>query len=393
MASYVKSRGTLIAFTLLLSLSVRGTCGTFYVSPTGSASGNGSLTSPWPSVTYALSKVSGPGTVIDMLPGIYRDPIDVQSTSAGTASAPLVIKSDSKWGATILSSPTYAIKTETGADYVTFDGIECAGALNVGVYLKGNYNTVRNCWVHNSGSVGIGAYTLTGTVLDSNLVEFNGQNPQFHHGIYADGTGLVIRDNIVRYNAALGMQLYPAISNSRIYNNLVYGHTHTGILVQSPTTSGGNNIVTNNTSVDNRTAIGMYNAYGEIVANNICKQSSGDPIYVSGSVLSDYNLCQPSSKYQGSHGLSADPQFVDPTHMCYWLLSTSPALSKATPQYAPTIDFWGLTVDNTRGPDIGAFAYHYSLTQTTFRSDWPRGYPDRFNLDPGNGQPNLWKSP
>jgi hypothetical protein len=376
--------------TILLAVCGGAQAATYYVSTTGSTAGNGSSSSPWPSINYALTKVTGPGTTIIVRAGIYKDGAVV--TLSGTASQPLVIRSEVKYGAKIVGANTYALKTETGANYVVLDGFDCNGAMNVGVYLKGNYNTVRNCWIHNSGSVGLGAYTLTGTLIENNLVEFNGQNPQFHHGIYADGTGLTIRNNIVRQNSALGMQLYPSISNSKIYNNLVIGHNKTGILLQS-TSGAAPNQVFNNTSVENRTAIGIYNGQGDIIANNIATVASGDPIYVEGSVQSDYNLCQPSSKYMGPHGFNANPRFVDATRKCYWLLSSSPAIGKGTSQYAPPADFWGYTRSASTAPDIGAFKYYYTLTQPAARYTWYSGYPYRFNLDPGKDLPDLWASP
>jgi hypothetical protein len=50
-----------------------------------------------------------------------------------------------------------------------------------------------------------------------------------------------------------------------------------------------------------------------------------------------------------------DPQFVGRSSKDYRLQSSSPAIGKANPAYAPSVDFSGKSRDSS--PDIGAFEY------------------------------------
>jgi Right handed beta helix region len=77
-------------------------------------------------------------------------------------------------------------------------------------------------------------------VIENNLIEYNGQHPHLHHGVYADSDGLILRNNIVRNNAGFGLHCYPAVKNAVIANNLVHGHHgEPGILIACPTGGAG----------------------------------------------------------------------------------------------------------------------------------------------------------
>src|SRR5262245_31245355 len=80
------------------------TGGTYYVSPTGKLSGDGSRDNPFPTVDAALLRVGGGNTIV-LRPGFYAGNIIVRKAYAGTAAAPTVIKSEVKWKAFIFGSP------------------------------------------------------------------------------------------------------------------------------------------------------------------------------------------------------------------------------------------------------------------------------------------------
>jgi serralysin len=370
---------------LLLMSVMPAFAGTYYVSTSGSTAGNGSLKAPWPSVEYALGRVHGGNTIV-MMPGDYQ-PFRVPESAAGTAAAPTVIKSQTKWKARIRSFGQYGVVTDSRAPHVVLDGLEVTGASMVGIYLQANDDVIRNCWIHNNSNQGIGAYDLRGTVIDSNLIEFNGQFPHFHHGIYADGDRLTISNNIIRYNTGFGMQLYPSITNSRVYNNVVTDQpSESGILVACPD-GGGKNVIANNTVCGNGGyGIRIWNGNGEVVANNIVTGNK------EGQIPGNDRYVHTVDTVVVNNLTTGDPGFVDATKGVYWLKSDSPARGKGTTKFRPATNFWGLA---SRGPvDLGAYPYVASLTDPAVRADWPNGYAFCRRWDtPGMELPDLWAKP
>ena len=370
---------------MLLLAATPAFAGTYYVSTTGATTGDGSVSMPWPSVSYALSRV-GRSNTIALMPGDYQ-PFRIDGGYGGTATAPTIIKSQYKWKARIRSFTDFGIVTDSQAPYVVLDGFEIQGANMCGIYLQANYSVIRNCWIHNNANQGIGAYTLVGTVIDSNLIEFNGQFPHFHHGVYADGDRLTVCNNIIRYNTGLGLQLYPALTNSRVYNNLVTNQpAEIGILIACPP-GGGRNQVYNNTSCNNGSyGIRIWGGNGEIIANNICTGNK------SGQVMGNDSNVGTTNTVLVNNFTTGDPKFVDPEKGIFWLQSTSPAIGKGNAAYAPPSNFWNLP--GASALDQGAFAYKASLTNAALRSSWPNGYAFRRRRDTaGMEMPDLWISP
>ena len=365
---------------------------TFYVALEGKESGDGSSKRPWPSVEYALSKLTGGQTIL-VKPGIYFGGFMIPPTSNGTPTKPTVIKSQVKWSAKIIGSAELGIYTADHTAWIVIDGFEVVGALSDGVKLSGSHSVVRNCWIHNNSQMGCSSHGQTANTFENNLIEFNGQNIQLHHGIYADGEGLIVRNNIIRHNAAYGLHLYPAVKQGQVYNNLVYGHPYkAGILVQCPA-GGGRNQILNNTSVDNAVALDIRNGIGEIVANNVLIVATGDPIALSSNstgVQIDYNLCKPRSSYGGSHSLSEAPLFVDESHQCYWLRPNSPCRANGNPLHASPTNFWSEVVSRKNPPDIGCFTYAADLSSPAKRAGWYYGFPYRFDPHEGHDMVDFW---
>jgi parallel beta-helix repeat protein len=366
---------------------------TYYVATEGKTDFSGSKEKPWPSVEYALSKV-GAGHTIVVRPGLYRGPIQIEKKFAGTKRQPTVIRSEVKWQAVVIGAEYHVISNADGCDWVTIDGLEVMGGRYDGIKMNGDYNIVRNCWVHNNKSMGIAMHNRKGGIIENNLIEFNGDHIQFDHGVYADGDGLMIRNNIVRHNASYGLHLYPSIKNSHIVNNLVYGQVRRrGIIVACPK-GGGKNILVNNTVVENQ-PLTLWNGNAEIVVNNILVADAQDVLSFDEStqnIQADYNFCVPKSAHQGLHGLTGDPGFVDPVKGVFWLREDSPAIGKGSTQYAPATDFWGRPRPKDKIPDLGAFNFEPALAGERIRADWDYGWAYHRH---GNqsGPPDPWLLP
>lgn len=344
-------------FLLIILLTASASAETYYVAADGSEDNDGSKEKPWSSVEFALSKVGGGHTIV-VRPGIYRGPIQIGKQYAGTKENPTVIKSEEKWKAVIVGAPYHVISNGDGCDWVVIDGFEAMGGRYDGIKMNGDYNTVRNCWVHNNKAMGVAMHNKKGGVIENNLIEFNGDHVQFDHGVYASGDGLTLRGNVVRHNASYGLHLYSSIKNSVVANNLVYGQVRDrGIIVSCPE-GGGKNVIANNTVVENH-PLTIWNGDGEVVVNNILVSDSEVFSFNDDTknVLIDYNLCMPGSDLQGQHGITGDPRFVDAGKGVFWLRKDSPAIGKGSPEYAPGMDFWGRPRSKDQAPDLGAFPF------------------------------------
>jgi hypothetical protein len=209
--------------------------------------------------------------------------------------------------------------------------------------------------------------------IENNLVEFNGLNIQFDHGVYASGDGLTIDGNVVRHNASYGLHLYSKIQNSVIANNLVYDQVRRrGIIVACPE-GGGKNRIVHNTVVE-RQPLEIWNGDGEVVANNIFIAEGGRVFSFNrqtGHVLFDHNLCIPKSDPEDPHGLSEDPLFLDRGRGVFWLRSGSPAIGKGSPNYATARDFWARPRPLGKPVDLGALPFVPALVTKGPPAEWP----------------------
>ena len=377
---------------------------TYWISPKGRTSGTGSQANPFPSVETALKNSSGGDTLI-FEPGVYvGTQITLTAKHAGSAQRPTILKSRRKYEAVLHGSAVHNIYIKTGCDWVIIDGFESSGARYTGVKSDADYTVIRNCRIHNNALQGIEAHGVVGTVIENNLVEYNGEHVQLCHGIYADGDKLTVRNNIIRFNSGWGLHLYPAIANSQIENNLIYANERWGIALYSKPDVGSNRIV-NNTIVLNGNGIAVKNGRDEIIANNIIVGNTGwrfekaEPIdnldggyFGKGKLTIDYNLCLPRFRGAGPHGISADPMFLDMKKGTFYLGKGSPAIGRGSTRYAPERDFFNRPRLPGKAPDLGCFAYDPSLLLPQARRDWYYEWPFLFKGKAGI-MPDLWKQP
>lgn len=367
---------------------------TYYVSPTGSTSGNGTAAAPWPSLAFAFPRVP-PGSTILCMDGIYAGGVVVPLANAGTAGAPTVIKAVNKWKATFIGGSIHGLTTDDNCHYVTFDGFEVIGALRDGIKLNGNYGVARNCWVHNNGAMGISSHGKTGTVIERNCVEFNGTHPTYHHGVYVDGTSLRVSANIVRRNAGVGLHLWSGLSNSLVCNNFVERNGGEGVVVGVPS-AGLPNTIVNNTVMYHGLALKIYNPKGDVIRNNVLHTyNNTDPqaaIYViNGTVAADYNDCWPTPCINdGPHGLCIDPKLIG--GRLGWLQAGSPLIGAGVAQTAYTQDFWGRDCTAVT-PWVGCFPYSAYLTTPSAVATWYDGKPYAYSPEAGCSLPDLWAVP
>ncbi len=394
-----------MSVSLICFGSLRAQADMYWISPRGSVVGNGAQSNPFPSIKTAIERVGGGHTFI-FKPGYYvGEQITLFPRHGGTPERPTVLKSQEKYKAIIHGSPFHNFYIRKGCKWVVIDGFDVGGAGYTGVKSNGDYTVIRNCRIHNSALQGIEAHNVVGTVIENNLVEFNGKHPQFDHGIYSSGNNITIRNNIVRWNSGYGLHLYPHMSNSRIENNLIYRNGRWGVLLLRKTENAGNRII-NNTIAENGTGVFIGPGRGDIIMNNIIvnntawKSTKSDPIQVSrggdlGKARIDYNLCIPGFKGQGNHNISRDPMFLDTKKGFYLLRKNSPAVGSGSPEFASLRDFFGDVRPQNKRPDLGCFPFKVSLLDPDARKDWYEGwaYSAYYPEHPNGQKPDFWKKP
>jgi len=328
--------------------------------------------------------------------------ITLKSVYKGTPKAPTILQSEQKYKAILHGSIGHAVYIDKGADWVIVDGFEARCAAIDGIKSNANFTVIRNCWIHHNCENGIGAFSVEGGVYERNLVEFNGTHIQFTHGLYVYGKSLIIRQNIVRFNASHGMSLYPNVSESLVENNLVYGNNRSGILMYCPE-GGGNNKIINNTIVDNGFGIYMNDSKGEVVANNIISGNTRWQYWVKNPVIEllntemkdvifENNLIYPKVIVPGPNNIFLDPQFTNPEKGNFFLKSDSPAIKKGSLKYAPQQDFWNRPRPKDAPPDLGCFPYNEIVSKESYRKNWYYDWPFFFNEQTGP-LPDLWAVP
>jgi len=332
---------------------------------TSAASAGETIVTLGPGDSIEAALANGAKTVV-LSPGIYRG---LRIRTPG-----VTIRSAVKWKAVVLGSEDHGVFIE--APGVTVDGLEVAGSRVDGIKASADNVAIRNCWVHNNCAQGIAIHGRKRWTIERNLIEFNGQHPQLQHGIYADGEDGVVSANVVRHNSGYGVQLYPAIRGVRVVNNLIHGHGKKGAIVLAA--PAGRSLIANNTIADNAYGVRLMGGAGQVIANNIIV--GPDP------VSKDPDAGEPVLH----SNLFDDPKFVDRAREIYFLAPGSPAIGKASAEFAPETDFWG----RGRPADLGGVPFHASLGEPASRAAWHNGWPYRFSaIDPKMEMPDLWRDP
>jgi hypothetical protein len=369
--------------------------GTYYISPDGNNSNDGSSSYPFLTIQRAAN-IANPGDVIIVRDGIYSNTIPnygvetaiVRLTRSGEAGNPIVFKSEHKWGA-VLDGLDFATEHGwmlNGASHIRIEDFEIRDISIWGCIVftgSDNLEIIGN-HIHHIGNIcttttnGLSAIVLNGVsnimISENEIHDIGRLSPadgcssgmyyQYNdHGIYVDNVfNLDIINNII-YNVHHGwpVHFYSGVGLSSgniavLHNTLAFGgYWARGLIVLYQTISNLeiiNNIFYHNDDGDMEidpatnpaVAINVGYAYTDVlIGNNIVYQGSGlivsEP--VSGVTITG-NLEQ------------TDPLLVDAPNFDFELTWTSPAIGAGTAIGVET-DFEG----TTRGaiPDIGAYEY------------------------------------
>jgi hypothetical protein len=233
------------------------------VSPTGSATGDGSSAQPWDLVT-ALGGAAGkvqPGDTIWLRGGTYMPTAPLVSRVAGAAGKPVVVRRFAAERA-VLDASAFSSDTVrrdffiVRGDYTMLWGLEFTDSdLNRATASRPNllvndasHTRYVNLTVHDGG---IGFFTypsrmdveVTGCIVYNNGWAIGGVGNG--HGLYvkSDAGPLVLRDNVLFDQFGFGIHAYTDATDGLLNNITVAGNTsfNNGLLAGSP--SGSNVLV------------------------------------------------------------------------------------------------------------------------------------------------------
>ena len=202
---------------IMLVLAVLATppASTFYVAPTGTAAGNGSLAHPWDLAT-ALAGARGtiqPGDTVWLTNGRYTGSFHTQLQ--GAPDRPIVFRQAPGARATI-DGTLFA----QGADLV-FWGFEIMQSHPLtgtyGLQAQTNRGRFINLIIHDAGSMGVSFWTPgENAELYGCVIYNNGTHENLDHGVYVHNErGLKrITDNVFFNNLAYGIHAYAGPRNA-----------------------------------------------------------------------------------------------------------------------------------------------------------------------------------
>jgi hypothetical protein len=231
---------------------------TYYVSPTGNDTNNGSTDSPFATFTHAVDQLNAGDSLI-LKNGTYQQQLVIPADKDGAANALITIQAENIGQAIIDYYPSQeASAVIINGDYIKIVGLEVLRSKNYGIENKGQYNIIQSNKVHDS--IGHGIYTdNVYTTIDANEV--------FH-------ASMMNQPRTIDSGWGSAIKVKMGGDHAIIRNNYVYNNYGEGIAV----TRGADALVRNN-FVYNNYAVNIYvdNSYNVLVENNFayCTPNSG----------------------------------------------------------------------------------------------------------------------
>jgi hypothetical protein len=282
----------------------------YYIAPNGSNSTAGTLDAPWAITALSRTDKFGPGDTVIVEDGTYtysgsQDSMFITINKSGTASSPIVIKSQNKWRAVLDGNKLAHSIINLGAyvSYLTIDGFDIRNARWGGIWENNgaggttneaaHHITISRNKIHDIGQrleystfnginaifTGPGAHDFT---IDSNLFydigrlnpETTGYIPTNDSDIAVSGPGSppagyrYWTDAVHNWTHDHVYYDYSYLYNN-MYNNVIYNANHGWAIY-----TGGNNNDINNTFLGppyqvQAGVIWVGTVNGGIIANNI----------------------------------------------------------------------------------------------------------------------------
>ncbi len=364
---------------------------------TGSDSNDGSAAHPWLTIAHAAKSITGGSkpVVVHVAAGTYAltSATCIDSSTDGTAAAPITFLSDVRGGAKIDGKGACtSIWTQSGAytrvwgfDFtgIQFAPSDCTGSGGSTVFdaepALGNvdfgYDVVHDLpWGFAAAVImepyGGGMYTgAPSSVHDSAFLNIGnttpdaGCGPPNNYGMYiASGPQTYVFDNLLVNVPTIAIHCWHAASGVHIFNNTI---VNAGTAVLVGTGDGGATVgayyeVANNIVVSSQSGI-----YAEANAPGTLSTSS---VFENNLVFGNqqdwgYNDQGNTTTLQAAGfavtgTVTMDPKFVAPSSGDYHLSPGSAAIDHGVSKGAPDHDLDGYVRPYGAGYDIGAYEWH-----------------------------------
>jgi len=380
---------TLTSKTTILKAGTTGT--NYYVAKTGNDNNAGTSSSPFLTIQKAANIVN-PGDSVIVRDGNYTSSaVEVLSiTRSGTASSPIVFKSEHKWGAVLYKSSTTlttesAISFNGKVSYVKVENFEIRNIVFWNIYIPAGCNHIeirgnnihdigRICTDTDMGLVGMYLEGCSDIIVEGNIFHdigryASGENGcsnsnQYYmnhdHAIYIEGASRIRINNNIFYNNKSGWDIH-MYSGTGLFSADVSILNNT-FAFQNPNRDGfmvifyaTNTLIENNIFYSPRNVAVNLSGIGAgstgTIRNNITYGAVAASVTPSGFTITN-NLN------------NTDPKMTSPSTFDFRLLSTSPAINAGI-DVGLTCDFLKCTLIGL--PDMGAYeSGSSSSTSTTY---------------------------
>jgi hypothetical protein len=212
-------KSIIISFFFLLFFSTGVIGATYYVSPKGKDTANGSKSASWATIQYAASQAK-PGDTVIVKDGVYTEASSSQQmvriSKSGTSSKWITFKAENKWGAVLDGGPLgsekyFGFVIANGSKYIRFEDFEIknvisAFRINATEVGKIHHITFYRCKINDVQFSGINSTAYSDYLtIDSCLIynirkdeDRDGDHQYFHnHGLYLKGKHNLIINNII----------------------------------------------------------------------------------------------------------------------------------------------------------------------------------------------------
>lgn len=383
---------------------------TFYVGPDGDNSYSKSeaqnYNTPWLTIQKAMDEVN-PGDMVIVKDGIYRGSGTylVYCDYGGTVDNWVILKAENLYGAKLdgeNNARSYGLSFNPEAPYIFVEGLEIYGCKNGGIWLHNDchdYYLYKNkihdiCMepsTSSSGKPGIMIKkTCKNVTVDGNIIYNIGRTPhdppddldfKKDHGIYAQGIGIRIQNNII-YDCHAGYCVKVDGNNfdtTGVHSHIITNNTFASVFNPNPVRNGFIRIY-KNPGLDHKPRDVIiqncifYNPPPPESPNYVVDVRANHQITIKNCITTHDSLVSAKALAFDSIKVidcitNTYPNFVDVSMLDFHIQENSPCIDNAIDSRTPEYDFDMYERPQGIGYDIGAYEYYEGISILPDRED------------------------